>query len=554
MPCLHWYSQIVHALADCGFLDVFISDEYLLTDAQMGFSLDESIFVDGSNLPSDSGSETESESDDDASLVSPLGFDHNTQFKQMLIKVSVNALDRRLNEGTTFEKKKKHEEMIRRVSRCELAKIHSEIKGEDSVKDAFAFLYMKILRQQIPAAIWMALAPFSPSSHESIQPYPSSMVLCTKDSLTDSWFFSSTFYRNSKAGEKLTEHEKEACQTLSLFFNSGTVPHKSEKNIIALVRKNSNNIAKLFRAISKQYPTFDAPVPADHAFNVCWRGKLEKWSQTPSQVKHMRLMCSLFPGQTPSRMSHVACCIMESLIKIPSATWDSISRSCKDVMAGNFYFARFCGTPPPGPKSLNDVFQLWGNVESACTPSVSETAVSSANRSSACVSMICAAHTLVELLRESFRRRPPPLSHDEMNTVFRHWDDPDKLATDANITACRRVFRVLRRLTYENQSNTRYFRRKTFPQRNYIKSFRALYKLWDSKPNVFVVIFMFSRVLSTCKSLELRHLLQNECCCYSADTSKNNTKSQDHAVVAGLASYESLFQAKPRQTTKGKNA
>lgn len=556
MPCLHWYAKLVRSVAQAGFLDTFIDDDYLLSDAQMGFRVPNNLFSAGAAMSEDE--DEDEDENENAAEVSPFGCEHNNKFKALVITTAVHALDRRLDEGTIFEKKKKHDEILRRINRTELARVHNSMKYDDCVKDAFTYMYLKVLRQQLPASIWMALAPFCPRAHRPSKPYPSSMVLCNEESLVDSWFFSSTFYRTSKSGEGLTEHEKEACKTLSLFFNSSPgssdhpVPRKTEKQIESMVRKNSSNISKLFRSLGKQYPSFSMPIPVDHAFGVCWRGKLENWESTPQQTRHMRLMCSLFPPKKPSSMSHLSCAVVEILLAIPHCRWDSIAASCEDLIHGHFYFAQYCGTPPPAPDALGVPFKLWGSVEDVLTPPVKEDDVLRNHKLSACGSMLCAAHSLLELLRESFGRSPPKItSNAEMDEIYKNWHRPSQLATDANLTACKRLMRVLRRPTRDDCRVIRF--RGKFTRKAYKKAYTKVWALWSQHPAAFVVIFQFMRVIATVRKLDAKDLMKHECFNYAS--SRPQSRMDDRAIAEDIASYEMMFKTsnKPKNKNKNKN-
>ena len=485
MACKHWYSGLVHALADGGHLEKFLQESEWLTESQMGG---------WGSSPFDSESEEEEEDEPP----SPLGLDHNRIVKQLIIRTAVRAVDRFLNEGSLFEKKKSADDMVRRINRTEAAKAHNRIKGDDAVKNIFTHLYRRILRQQIPSAVWMSLGPFCAGAHQPSQPYPSSIVLSTDNSLADSWFFSSSFYRTSKAGENLTEPEKQACESLTLFFNSGKVPCKSEAQIVSMVRKSAGNFTKLYNTLSKKYPCFVPPVARDHAYGICWRSSLEQWLETPAQKKHILLMSSLYPGLKPCEMSEVAQLIYDHITRIPYSQWERVLGTIQnDLVLGNFYFAQFCGSPPP--ENLQEPFRLWGSSDKpleAVAPSPSRQAL--VHKCAVCNALVAAAYTITELLRESFKKKFLPLSEEQVDRVYRMWATPGGLSGDDAQKTVRGTLRLLKRANMK-RGPIRFTKR--FTRWNYGDRLAKFLAVRRSNPDLLCTVVMLARSLATTGSL-----------------------------------------------------
>lgn len=534
MASSHWYAQLLDHLQEASLLGIFLKNADWLSDTQLGY-IDVSRLVNSlQSPPAESTDSDEDEGEDDATSVSPLGREHNTIISDLVVRTAVRAVHRRLNEGSRFEKKRCADDMVRRINRSAEARAHNFIKGDDAIKTLFTILYNKVLRQQLPAVIWMALAPYCPSAHQPSRPFPSSLILCTAGSLADSWFFSSSFYRSSKAGENLTDQEKEACESLSLFYNSGKVARKSEAQIIAMVRQASN-LSKLFRDIARKHKEFVAPVPTDHAFGVCWRGPLESWKATPLQNKRMKLMCSLFPGHSPSDMHAVASCVANFIqTRIPVNRWNATLQSCRDLVLGNFYFAQLCGTPPP--TDLAKPFRLWGSV--AEPPRPAPRSLEREQRSKLCYSLVSAAHSLRDILRETFSKRPSPLSSDDMDRLHRLWNHPLKFVDEAGNTDASRIMRVLRRPLEQKIIKFRGF----FTREKYHRALERVEKVYTSNPALFAVMCTIARGLSTNRRLSPADLLRHEYIKTACTTTKQ--RDNDRKFVNDLSSYTLLFKNK----------
>lgn len=538
--CKHWYADLIALLQKRGLLRRFIQSEHLLSDWQLGISPG-GCAATSSNSDSDSDSdsdEDEDEDEDDANAetfrASSLGSNHNNVIINLVEQTAVRAIMRRLNEGSRFEKKKCAEDMVRRINRNPHAKEHNAIMGDDTVKNMFEHLYGAIMRRQLPAAIWMALAPFCPSAHRSTTPFPESLIMSTTGSLADSWFFSSTFYRTSKENEKLTDHEKEACESLSLFYNSGKVPRKSETQIIAMVRKHSSNISKLYLTLAKKHPSFTAPIPTDHAFGVCWRGPLQTWQGAVLQKKHMLLMCSLYPGFVPADMKDLSQVVVDCLLKHPKSYWNTIATSAKDIMRGNFYFAQFCGTPPPGAADMNTPYKLWGCITSQdVAPPVRKDYETLAAKSKLCNMLISSAYTLKELLRESFGKKMPELDSDEIERVYKLWHKPSALANEHALTLKKKILQTLRKPI--NCNKTIRFR-GIFTLEGYKRAFYRVEKMATDHPEIFAVVCLFCRTITTTHRLELADLMNHE---YIKETMCRAAKqnSADRNVANSLMDY-----------------
>ena len=525
--CKHWYANLISVLQSQGLLRPFFQTRHLLTDYQLGITSETSASTD----------EDEDEDEDEETFrASSLGPNHNRTIIKLVEQTAVRAVMRRLNEGSMFEKKKCAEDMVRRINRNAIAKEHNAIMGDDTVKDMFEHLYGAIMRRQLPAAIWMALAPFCVSAHRSTRAFPESLILSTADSLADSWFFSSTFYRTSKNDEQLTDHEKEACESLSLFYNSGKVPRKSEAQIVAMVRKHSSNISKLFLSLAKKHPSFSAPIPTDHAFGVCWRGPLQSWTGSVSQKQHMHLMCSLYPGFQPARMRELSRAVTQCILSHPCSYWDTILTGSRNIMRGNFYFAQFCGTPPPKPEDMSIPYKLWGCITSheAVTPPVRQDYETLAAKTKFGNMLISSAYTIVELLRESFGRKLPPLDPDDVDNVYKTWHKAGGLVDDRALSIAKKVLRVLRK-PLENKKIIRF--RGIFTREAYTKALYALQKTYSSHPRLFALVCILSRVIATGRNLTLANLLNHQNDRTLSKKEKNRCRDEDRETAKSLSQY-----------------
>ena len=131
--------------------------------------------------------------------------------------------------------------------------------------------------------------------------------------------------------------------------------------------------------------------------------------------------------------------------------------------------------------------------------------------------------------------------------IYKNWHQPSLVATDANLKACKRFMRVLRRPTKDDCRIIRF--KGVFSREQYKKAYNKIYKLWSEHPAIFAVIFQFMRILATVKKLDAKDLMRHECLNYAS--LDNNRRKRDRAIAQDIADLEMIFK-KPRKTRTAK--
>ena len=203
-------------------------------------------------------------------------------------------------------------------------------------------------------------------------------------------------------------------------------------------------------------------------------------------------------------------------------------------MRGNFYFAQFCGTPPPEESSLDAPYKLWGSVtsEDVATPPIRKDYELLSAKNKMCNMLISSAYSLKELLRESFGKKMPAMDPDHIDKVYKMWDTPHLLADTHALSFSKKIIRTLRK-PLKDKKLIRF--RGIFTWEGYKKAFFKFEKLTETHPALFCVICLLCRTLTTTRLLKLENLLGHE---YVKETMSNfSTCASDRSIAESLKDF-----------------
>ena len=461
-------------------------------------------------LPDDDSDEDCPETD----MISPAGTLHNFEIFREVSRKSVNAVIKMIENGKigtiqniTFTKMKDLKRLIknrRGVTMGDVATHHVKVAGDKSLVDLGTYL-VDILCNQLPAAIWRAIAPFCPTACMTAAAPAGHVNISTSYSEFNVWVFSEEMINlNEDALRELTFDQIRSFVTLSEHFKK--LPHVDPMHVINIAAKctNAKTTSKVFAALEQEHGM--PVIPSKGSYGVVWKNELEVWQGTATQRERFVDNCSLFKGQSPLVFQAMAKNIMELFLKENHGDWDEMATYLKNF-AGKFYFPRMMATPVP--KNPETMFVLKGSAATRLNASLQAKRElwNHHVKSSALMYFTLSAQALCDVLKESHGKRIKPASDEEVRHICTHWYTPEKIKTAEGEKLKLRLLKILAkpRGTYGKWKE---FTALTM-EHNYSKALGKLYAIDEKETYPITVIVQLARVLCTQNTLDEKALMEH---------------------------------------------